>query len=250
MKTELKILNGCVKVYVNELPYLSFPVKDYNGFKSEIDTFFVIKEHSLNGVAQDVITTRYLISIFLDDKKLTLEWQQRNQWEQLLKVLDTIESKVALQESKESFEKELDFFAGESKLCIPNGKDGKPEIYDPQIKTTTTAHNTERYSLFKTEDGVDVYKNETPVWYVDTDFQSSGTWVTVITPMEGYKYFSTEQLANDYIHFNKPFYSVKQFKKLEDAFRRLVQGALINDSTKNAWLKTAGLQPLQDNTKK
>ena len=66
--------------------------------------------------------------------------------------------------------------------------------------------------ILTTEDGVDLYKNNY-FWHVDQYFSVSkgvlDTTCPEFSPSKGYKHFSTEKAAKDWIEMNKPIYSMK-----------------------------------------
>ena len=67
--------------------------------------------------------------------------------------------------------------------------------------------------LFITEDGVDIYENDTVHWCRDFKWLYELRFVKehlVLDFKNEYKVFSTEKAANDWIDLNKPMYSKKQ----------------------------------------
>ena len=70
--------------------------------------------------------------------------------------------------------------------------------------------------IITTDDGVDLYKNDY-FWHVDPYFSVSkgvlDTTCPEFKPSKGYKHFSTEKAAKDWIEMNKPQFSLKDIKK-------------------------------------
>jgi len=62
--------------------------------------------------------------------------------------------------------------------------------------------------LFITEDKVKIFKGDL-YFYVDDYFDIVGMRTGITSGTNGFKYFSTEKAAKDWIHLNKPKYSLK-----------------------------------------
>ena len=75
--------------------------------------------------------------------------------------------------------------------------------------------------IITTDDGVDLYKNDY-FWHVDPYFSVSkgvlDTTCPEFSPLKGYKHFSTEKAAKDWLEINKPKYSLN---KIQNTFKRI-----------------------------
>lgn len=99
MTCTLKIESGRVKLYVDGLVHVSFHAKIYIGLKSWIDENVMVPEMNQWGKRK---VTMYYIKIFLSgEKPILLEWEQRSGWEQVLKELNKIESKIKINADKQ-----------------------------------------------------------------------------------------------------------------------------------------------------
>lgn len=75
--------------------------------------------------------------------------------------------------------------------------------------------------ILRTDDGIDLYQNDT-FWHVDTYFCVNKGILSmkpgVFKPIKGYKHFSTEKAAKDWIDFNKPKYSMNDIINASTTF--------------------------------
>lgn len=93
---------------------------------------------------------------------------------------------------------------------IELNKEGIPCLF------TNTFHNNginimkaiKSEKLFTTEDKVDIFKGDL-YFYVDDCFDIVGVRAGITSGTNGFKYFSTEKAAKDWIDLNKPMYSKK-----------------------------------------
>jgi len=80
-------------------------------------------------------------------------------------------------------------------------------------------HKIEKYKepILTTEDGVNLFQGD-DFWHVDTYFCSGkGILNNSFKPLNGYKHFSTEQAAKDWIEMNKPQFSKNDLIKAVQA---------------------------------
>ena len=97
----------------------------------------------------------------------------------------------------------------------PNGVrvffEEKPKNYHVSLNTIKHA----KTALFRTEDGVDIYKGDT-IWHTDiSNFKTFSSIVEYEKPFEPIKgLFSTKEKAEEYILYNKPLLTLRDIEEL------------------------------------
>lgn len=79
--------------------------------------------------------------------------------------------------------------------------------------------------LFKTEDGVDVYEDDSVYWVINNEYTYQLTicknHITVLKNNDVYKIFSTEEKAREYVLMNKPYLSINDVISIIDNSSKL-----------------------------